>query len=149
MIHFKHHKSGFSVIEVMFALVLLSIAGTSLFMMQSTIFNQTSKSHNKVIGQLYINQLYEELLLKVFQKQQQKQSPKNISLKKTVKQPMLETTLTLKNIPEKSSLFKPFAEHVQIIQQVITSENKEYNSIRFIFFPDVTDEQQSELEKNS
>lgn len=135
MIHFKNHKAGFSILEVMFALALLMISGTSLFMMQATIFNKVFHAHNKVVAQLYLKKLKDKLHLKIFQLQQQKEPLANIAFQEQVKQPIMNTNIKLQSIPQNSSLFKKFSEHVQIINQTATFDSKKDSYISFVFTP--------------
>ena len=67
MMNSKHHKSGFMFLEVMFALVLLGIFGSSLFMSQSFLLQKIMKSHAAMQASLKMHTLVLEYTSKVKQ----------------------------------------------------------------------------------
>ncbi|MBV8661235.1 MAG: prepilin-type N-terminal cleavage/methylation domain-containing protein [Candidatus Dependentiae bacterium] len=52
MKHFKHLKSGMSIIEVIASIAILAIFGSSLFLMQEYLFGRMTISQNKLIANL-------------------------------------------------------------------------------------------------
>ena len=124
----------------MFALALLTISGTSLFMMQATIFHNVFQAHSKFIGALYKKKLQQDLSLKLFQLQQQKEVPANLSLKTKAQHSPITTTLSLQKISDKSALFKKFSETVYVAQQSTIFDSKQDKALEFIFIPPYNEE---------
>jgi type II secretory pathway pseudopilin PulG len=67
MMNFKRHSSGFAYLEIMFALILLGIFGSSLFMSQSFLLQKIMKSHVSMQAALQTNTLMLEYASKVKQ----------------------------------------------------------------------------------
>lgn len=132
MIHFKNHKPGFSFIEIMIAIVLFAIFGTSLFKIQTSIFSNTAKAHNQSIKILESLKILPEFDLKLFNNARQEKSNQYISVQKQITQPIISLSIQTKSIPEQSTLFKDFHKFVQIIDQTTIYEKKETKIISFI-----------------
>jgi prepilin-type N-terminal cleavage/methylation domain-containing protein len=56
MMHLKNRNPGFSFIEVMIALTLLAIFGSSLFFTQTSLFAKLIKTHTTFINMLETDQ---------------------------------------------------------------------------------------------
>ncbi len=136
MKRFKNHKPGFTFIETMFALTLLTIFGTSLFMLQANIVSKTSKFHNKVIKLLNINKIKSTFDLQAFQRQKQKKPLDGLVVSKDVNHPDMKVEIKTNKISEQSELFKEFSEHSYLIQQRATIDNVTEQFISFIFAPE-------------
>lgn len=137
MIHFKNHKPGFSFIELMIAITLLSIFGTTLFMIQATVFSKTSRAHNKVVTMLELNKLRSSFELEKFNLQQQKQSINSMSINKELANPPLNIKLRIKQLPENSALFKDFSKNIRLIDQEVTIDTIKDHLIIFVFTPPI------------
>lgn len=133
MMHSKNHNPGFTLLEVMFALALLSIFGTSLFMMQSTIFSKVSKAHNRITGLINLEALKVNFDLKYFNAQQSNQPVTSLSDSKDFGS--MKATLNLKPIPEKSMLHAPFARYIKILDHTATFDTRQEKFIAFMFIP--------------
>lgn len=141
MTHFKkHNQSGTIFIEIMFALVLLSIFGTSLFMIQSLVFSKTFNAHSKVLSLQQINSLAVEFHLEQAKQKAGKEATPEIMSQQKVKAPLENITIQVKDIPEDSVLHKSFAEYIKIIQQTATFDDKQETYISFEFMPPVHEE---------
>lgn len=67
MIHSKHLKSGMSLIEVMIAIAIFAIFGSSLFVMQHYVFERMMVCQKKIIASLRIQEelsIYQVNILK-------------------------------------------------------------------------------------
>jgi prepilin-type N-terminal cleavage/methylation domain-containing protein len=123
MISFKNLKSGFSFIEMMVALTLLAIFGSSIFLVQSDIFSKIFKTHQAADTNQDVIQELIKLKTKIEQTVLQKKEIDAIALHETKKNPNRKIDLTLKNIPENSTLYKTFGKDIKIVQSSITYEN--------------------------
>lgn len=132
MMRFKNLKEGSSFIEMMVALTLLAIFGTSIFMVQSTIFTKIFRTHQTAQINQDVTQELIKLKTKIQQTVLQKKEVDTISSQETKKNPGRKIDLTLQKIPESSALFKTFEKNIRIVQNSITYENN--NKITWFTF---------------
>lgn len=137
MIHFNSHKPGFSFIEIMIAIMLLAIFGTSLFMTQTKILSTISKTHNKVINAFQYAASIPELITKKIDTKKQNKSFDTITINKQIKYPQMSIQTSVKKIPEKSELFKDFKNSLMLVNQTITRDDKKNLMISFLFTPPI------------
>ncbi len=123
MIHFKNLKQGSSFIEMMVALTLLAIFGSSIFLVQSNIFTKIFKTHQTALINQDVTQELITLKTKIQQTVLQKKEVDVIALHEVKKNPERKIDLTLQKIPASSSLFKTFEKNIRIVQNTITYEN--------------------------
>lgn len=135
MIRFKSLKPGFSFLEVMIAIVLLAIFGTSLFQIQAYIFSNTSKSHHKTVALLELDKVVPDFALKCFNSLKEKKSISKLSLQKELQNTNATIAITTKPIDEKSSLFKDFSNAAKVINKTIIIDDKKEQAISFAFIP--------------
>lgn len=140
MMNFKNlnQKIGFAFIELMIAIAILAIFGTSLFMTQARIFSTVTKAHKKFIYSLKLQETLPELTLKKITLLQQKKSLDQLSLKKDFPPSPLTVSISLKKISEKSSLPKNLEANLQLIDQSILEDEKiKDQMISFLYIPPV------------
>jgi len=141
MIHFKNHNPsilpGFAFIEIIIAIILLAIFGSSLFMTQARIFSTVARAHNKVVQTLQSTAMLPEFILKKMDTVKEKKPLESIILHKEIKYPPIIIDEKIKKIPEKSELFKDFGNYLQLVDQTIDYDDKKSHMIRFIFTPPV------------
>lgn len=123
MIHFKSHNAGFSFIEMMIALALLSIFGTSLFLVQTNILSKLSKTHTAVTNMFALD----EQQIKFHQDIQfallQKKPFDNIVLHHKNQNHDYTVDIKLKKIDQQSKLFKNFATNIRIMQATVSQDS--------------------------
>lgn len=147
MIPFKNLRHGFSFIEIMVALTLLSIFGSSLFLVQNNIFSKVSKVHKA----LFFNQdvIYDifQLKNKVYQAVLEKKSADAITIHEDKKNPERKINIKLLKISDQSEL-KDFLKYVRIVQSSATYDTKEtLNWFSFMYIPELREEEKSEQPK--
>jgi len=135
MKHSKNLKPGFSFIEIMIAMIIFAIFGTSLFQVQAFIFSNTAKAHNKTMYLLKSSQVMAEFQLQKFNTLKENKSIDTLVIQQKFQDPETSISLTVKSIPEKSSLFKDFAHAAKIIEQLTTIDNKQDKMISFTYSP--------------
>lgn len=138
---FKSLNPGFSFIEIMIAMILFAIFGTSLFQIQTYIFSNTAKAHNKTLPIIKSSLMLSEFELKKFNANKEKQPIDKITIQKQFQQPDLAVTLTVNAIHEKSALFKDFAHAAKQVQQKINFDNKQEKVVTFTFDPPLPQEE--------
>ena len=110
-------------IEMMVALTLLSIFGTSLFLVQTNIFSKLSKTHTTVVNMFALD----EQLLKFNQDVQfalqQKKPLDNITLHQQHKNPDYTVDIKLKKFDQNSKLFKDFGTNIRLMQATISQDS--------------------------
>lgn len=137
MIHFNNHKPGFSFIEVMIAILLLAIFGTSLFITQAKIISTVSKTHSKVINAFLYTTSLPELITKKIDAKKQNKSLETISINKKITYPEATIQTSVKKLSEKSELFKDFGNYLTLVNQSITREEKTSHIVNFLFTPPI------------
>ncbi len=134
MIHLKNHKKpGFSFIEIMVAMTLLAIFGTSLFLTQTNLFQKLLKTHTTVINLFETDQQLLKFHQQVQQALQQKKSPESVNLHHENQNPFYVTDIKVKRFSNNSKLFKDFEKTVGLVQATITQDNKSENWWSFIY----------------
>jgi prepilin-type N-terminal cleavage/methylation domain-containing protein len=144
MIPFKNLKPGFSFVEIMVALTLLGIFGSSLFLVQSNIFSRVSKTHQA----LFFNQdiMYDlfQLKNKIHQAVLEKKSVDAITIQEDKKYPDRKINIKLLKISDQSEL-KDFSKHVRIVQSSATYDAKRtLNWFSFMYIPELIEEKKEE-----
>lgn len=144
MIHFKNLRLGFSFIEIMVALTLLGIFGSSLFLVQSNIFSKVSKTHQS----LFFNQdiLYDifQLKNKIHQAVLEKKSVDGITIQEDKKNPDRKINIKLLKISEQSEL-KDFSKTIRIVQSSATYDGQRtLNRFSFMYIPELIEEKKEE-----
>lgn len=129
------NRKGFSFIEVMIALTLLSTFGTSLFMVQSNIFQKIAITHASAANIMTIEKELIDFRLLVDQEIAQNKSAKDVKLHVKKNNPDRTIDISLKPFSEKSALFKDFKECVYATHVTITSGTKKETMIYFMFLP--------------
>ena len=119
MNHFKNRSIGFSFIETMIAITLLSIFGSSIFLVQTNLFSKILKTHLLVQDSFDIDHEILNFHLKIQQALLKKESPESVKYETTKTYPDRKITFTCKPIDQKSSLYKNFSNNVYIIQATI------------------------------
>lgn len=122
--HLKNHKSGFSFIEIMVAMTLLAIFGSSLFLTQTSLLNKLLKTHTTVINLLETDQQLLKFHQQVQQALQQKKSPESVTLHHENQNPTYVTDIKVKHFSNNSKFFKDFEKTVGLVQATITQDNK-------------------------
>lgn len=149
MMHSKHLKTGFSFVEIMIALGLLGIFGSSLFLVQSNMFSKVFKTHQS----LFFNQdiIYDltQLKNKVHQAILQKESVDSITIQENKKNPDRKVSLKLVKISDQSEL-KDFSKNVRIVESsAIYDNNRTIKWFSFMYIPEALQDQSKEDAKNS
>ena len=136
MIRLNHHKHspGFTFIEVLIALMLLSIAGTSLFMMQTHIFQQTAKTHRFVQHLLLVDQEIVTLMPKIHDAIKQQKNINDIKLNEPLPE-NITRQVSITSIKEASSLFKLFKENIHVMTITIQQDKTISSWTGFIRVP--------------
>lgn len=130
MIHFKNHKKGFTLVEVILSLAITGIVLTPIFMMHEMIMNRVGRSSKAFeILLLCKNLLYEA---------RQKQGPdaQDFSLNKTEIDFDTKLTYSLeKSINQKSSLASLPGLHAEMVMASWTEQDKKKQDrlITFIY----------------
>lgn len=135
MKHFKNLNPGFTIIESMFALTLLTIFGTSLFMLQTNILFKTTLAHYKVIRTLNLHKLKRTFDTQIFKKTQNNESIDNVHVEMKLKAPDTELSIKTKKIPEQSKLHKKFEKNLYIVHHTAKIDNKKDDFITLLFAP--------------
>lgn len=148
MIHFKNLKSGFSFIEIMVALTLLGIFGSSLFLVQSNMFAKVFKTHQTLFFHQDIVHDLLKLKNKIHQAILQKQPIDAITVQENKKNPDRAINLKLYKISENSEL-KEFAKNVRIVESSATYDNKQTVTwFDFVYIPKLIQSDKKEEAKN-
>jgi prepilin-type N-terminal cleavage/methylation domain-containing protein len=157
MMHMQKHKShlingspgqaqgrrlmpGFTFMEIMIALMILSIFGSSLFMMQATIFQKVEKPHIAVETLLELDREMINLKVEIDQAIKEKKELKTIKLLRQKQNPDRIIDISITSIKETSSLFKKFGKNVSIVQATTTQGKHVDQWITFLFTPPATEE---------
>src|SRR5688500_6427581 len=98
MIHFKNQNNGFTFIEVVIAIAITALILTSLYTLQTTMFNNIIKTHFKTARIFWMkNFLLDEDNLKKVQKEKK-------PLEKNLEDPKMKMKYELKKLDDKSNL---------------------------------------------
>ena len=135
MIIFKNHNAGFAFLEIMIAITLLAIFGTSLFMTQANIFKNISRTHRKVMDCILRPTIWPDFIIKKIEAQKEKKDLNLITIDKEIKAFATTLQLKIKKIPEKSVLYQDFGDYLQVVDQTIMKDDKKNHMISFLFNP--------------
>lgn len=141
MMHLKNHK-GFLFVEMMIALTLLSIFGSSLFLVQTNLLEKLLKTHTTITKMFELD----KQLLQFTQDMQfalsQKKNIDSIRLHHENKSPEYMVDIKIKNITPSSKLFKNFGKNVALIQASIAQDNRSdtWWNFAYIKTPDKKDD---------
>ena len=127
---------------MMIALTLLSTFGTSLFLVQSTIFSKLSKTHQALTNMLELDKQLLKFNQDIQFAIQQKKSIDSVSLHHEQKNPDLTVDIKLKQIDPNSKLFKDFGKHVRIVQASITQDKNSDVWWDFVYAPPASEGQE-------
>lgn len=122
MMHSKNHK-GFSFIEMMVALAMLAIFGTSIMIVQTSLFEKLIKGHTKLLNMFVIDQYIVQFNEQVQQALQDKTSVETIALHHDNKNPEYTVDIKINPVATESALAKKFGSNIGITQ--ITVKNNE------------------------
>lgn len=142
MIPFKNHNNvhnnalpGFSFIEVMVAITLLAIFGSSLFLVQTSLLSKLTKTHSAVINVLELDKQTTEWNLKVQQAFQDKKTAETIKLHEQHTNPDYTIDITCNPIHKDSILFEDFSEKLFVVQTTMKHDKNQDSSWTFLYFP--------------
>jgi prepilin-type N-terminal cleavage/methylation domain-containing protein len=144
MKHFKHLKSGMSLIEVMIAIAILAMFGTSLFIMQQFLFERMAIAQRQLIANLHMQSeliVYQKNILKELFAQEGLVEKSLEEQKKDFINPDMTIGIHTKNIPvdvdKKDSAFKNF-KNLHLIKAQAEQDEKEYGALYiFMYVPEV------------
>ncbi|MCX5924299.1 MAG: prepilin-type N-terminal cleavage/methylation domain-containing protein [Candidatus Dependentiae bacterium] len=128
-------RSGFTFIEIIIALALLTIVGTSLFMMQSTIFQNLTKSHNSVSNLLELDKEMIDFKLAISQAVQEKKSVADVKVHKEKDNPDVKLDIVIKPIAQSSQLYKNFSKNVFMVQASAQRDQQQDQWFSFLYIP--------------
>ena len=123
MKHFKNLNSGFSFIEIMAALTLLSIFGTSIFLVQNSIFSKAYKTHQLLLFSQNFSYNLLELKNKIDKAILNKESIDTIKIHTDKKNPDRTVDIKTLAISNESELNK-FSKNLRIVQNSTTFDNQ-------------------------
>jgi len=139
MKNFKHLKSGMSFIEVVAAVGILAIFGTSLFTMQTYLFDRIVISQRKIIANLRMQSeliIYQADILKELFEQK---GPVEKSLKEKIKEfEHPDMTVKIQTVSDfKETELKKF-KNLHLIEVQAYNQDKEYGHVyTFMYIPKV------------
>lgn len=146
MIPFKNLNHGFSFIEMMVALTLLAIFGSSIFLVQTDIFSKIFKTHQvSNVNQDVLQELI-QLKNKIQQNIIQKKEIDNLAIHETKQNPERKIDLVLQKIPESSLLYSTFSKNIRIVKSTITYVNN--HSVTWYTFMYIPTIQKKEAKAN-
>ena len=149
MAAFKNRNlTGFAFIEIMIAITLLSLFGTTLFLIQSNIFANVARTHIKVLNLIRAQSLRTTFYTKKMNLLQQKKSFAELKFDKEFKEPHMTIKIEVKKIPEASELYKKFTQSLLLVDQTITIQDKIFHNISFLYQPELKEEQPKERPKD-
>jgi len=159
MIHFKHLKSGMSLLEVIAAIAILAIFGSSLFIMQTYLFDRIQLSQRKMIASLrmqsqliaYQSNILKELFAqegpveKSLHEEIKESTRPDMAIKISTRSDFQETPLkNFKNLYLITTQAAPDTWHLAKTvdgRQVMNDSQKEYGKIyTFVYIPEVQKE---------
>lgn len=152
MMHLKNHKRlnsfsisgsrfspgrqltpGFSFIEIMVAITLLAIFGTSLFLTQTSLFSRLLKTHTTFINLLETDQQLLKFNQQIQQAFQEKKSIDAVFLHHENKNPAYTMDIKIKPLQPSSKLFKDFGTNLAFIQATIVQEKQSETWWNFVY----------------
>jgi len=128
-------RAGFTFIEIIIALTLLTIVGTSLFMMQSTIFQKLTKAHSSVSNLLEIDKEIIDFKLALAQALQEKKNVADVKIHQEKQNPDIKLDIVIKPIAQSSQLYKNFSKNVFMVQATATRDKQEDQWFSFLYIP--------------
>lgn len=128
-------RSGFTFIEIIIAIALLTIVGSSLFMMQSTIFQKLEKSHHAVSNLFEIDKEMINLNLALAQALQEKKGIKDVKIHKEKHNPDITIDVVIKSIQESSQLHQKFSKNVFMVQSTVKKDQQQNQWFSFLYIP--------------
>lgn len=131
---------GFTFMEIMISLAILSTFGTSLFMMQATIFQKVEKPHITVVNLLELDKEMINLKIEIDQAIKEKKELSAIKLHRQKQDPERAIDISITPIKETSQLFKKFGKNVSIIKAVTTQGKQSDQWFTFLFTPPTVEE---------
>jgi len=146
MMHLPRSKPGFTFIEIMIALMLLSTFGTSLFMMQATIFQKVAKPHSTVANLLELDQEMINLKIQILQTVKAQKELTSVKIHTQKQDPERSIDVVIQPIKETSALFKKFGKNVSVIQATTTREKQKDQWLTFLFTPPKAEEEPKKAE---
>lgn len=142
MMLFNNHNNaprstlpGFSFIEVMIAITLLAIFGSSLFLVQTSLLSRLTKTHTQVINTLELDKQMAEWNLQVQQAFQDKKTADIIKLHHEHTNPYYTVDIKCNHMSKDSALFEDFHEKLFIVQATLKHDNKQDSSWTILYFP--------------
>lgn len=164
MMFFKNHKNfvsiffqqrlttaaGFSFVEMMIALTLLSIFGTSLFVTQTNILSRILTTHQLVIQSNDVDQALQQFHMQLYQAILDKKDPNTITTTIQHKNPDRTITLKLQPVAEQSSLHKNFSKQIRFIH-ITTSlqDNKKIDWYTLFYVPQINPQPEKKTPKEN
>jgi len=127
--------NGFSFIEMMIALTLLAVFGTSLFLVQTNILSKILTTHRLVAQSNDIDQELQQFQMQLHQAILQKKAPETATLSITKQNPDRTISIKLNPIAEKSSLHKIFAKQVRMTQITIKQDQYQTTWYSLLYIP--------------
>ena len=129
MIHFKSHKDGFTLIEVIMALAITGLVITPIFILHGTILQRVNRGSIAFDMFLYVKALLVEA--------RQKQNPdaQEFTLEKSIAEFNTTTKYVLSKIDQKSSLASLVGLHQELvtINWVEQEEKKQETLVTFTY----------------
>ena len=89
MTHFNFHSKGFMYIEVMFAIALLGIFGSTLFIAESSLFQKLLRSHVAMFSTMNMENMILEYKMKLQQSEFSQSGQKVQPMSKTYQNPYM------------------------------------------------------------
>lgn len=126
---------GFSFIEVMIAITLLAIFGSSLFLVQTSLLSKLTQTHTAVINALERDKQMAQWNLKVQQTFLDKKTAETIKFQEEHKNPDYTVEIKCNPIHKDSVLASDFSEKLFIVQAIIKDGKKQDSSWTFLYFP--------------
>lgn len=140
MKRFKHLKSGMSIIEVMIAIAILAMFGSSLFLMQEFLFDRMIASQRMLIANLRMQAELTDYQINILKELLNQDESVKKGLQKHIKNfvaPDMSVKITTKSDFKETSLedFK----NLHIITVQAEQDKKEYGkSYIFAYIPEVS-----------
>ena len=136
MNRFKHHSSGMTYIEVVAAIAILAIFGTSIFFMQTYLFDRIAVSQKKLIAAMRMHHEVVDCQVDLMKQLLEQTSPKMEKKEKDFSNPSMKVTLKFFSDFKESAL-KEF-ENLHIIQAKAQENNNVYGqSSTFVYIPKI------------
>jgi prepilin-type N-terminal cleavage/methylation domain-containing protein len=121
MIPSKNHN-GFSFLEMMVALALLAIFGSSIFLVQTNLFDKLRRTHETIINTLALDQYVLQFQQKTLIALSEQQKAESITLQHDHHDPDYTVDIKFKPIAQESKLFKRCNGNVSWVQATVTQD---------------------------